>query len=180
MKYLFSCVLAVVAAGAAVQSFAQPIDAGGVLTMVEGPVKVNAGKMYVAAYSGMPIPLNARVLVLNKAKAVVKHADGCVTELGANTLFVLNRQSPCHGGVAGIRMIKPVNVAMPPESAGIAATATTGGVLGGAVSMPVVAGVSALVVAGAVAGIVAGTSGGGGGLSPEEIQFLQKRKLSPD
>jgi hypothetical protein len=175
MRYLFLCVLAVVAACTAVQSVAQPVDAGGILTLVEGHVRVNEGKMYVTAYSGMPITLKARILVLNKAKAVVRHADGCVTELGANTLFVLNRQSPCHGGVAGIRMIKPVNVAMP-ESAGVAAT---GGFLGG-LSVPVVAGVGAVVVGGTVAGIVAGTSGGGGP-SQEELQFLLRRKpLSGD
>lgn len=166
--------LAVFAAGAAVQSVAQPVDAGGVLTVVEGHVRVNDGKMYVTAYSGMPIRLKARVLVLNKAKAVVRHADGCVTELEANTLFVLNRQSPCHGGVAGIRMIKPVNIAMP-ESAGVAAT---GGFLG--VSMPVAVGIGALAVGGAIAGIVVGTSGGGGP-SQEELQFLLRRiSLSPD
>ena len=176
MRYLFPCVLAVIAACTAVQSVAQPVDAGGVLTVVEGHVRVNEGKMYVTAYSGMPITLKARVLVLNKAKAVVRHADGCVTELGANSLFVLNRQSPCHGGVAGIRMIKPVNVAMP-ESAGVAAAA---GFLGG-LSMPVVAGVGALVVGGTIAGIVAGTSGGGGGPSQEELQLLLRRKpLSGD
>jgi len=172
MRYLFSCVLAVVAAGAAVQSVAQPVDAGGVLTMVEGHVRVNEGKMYVNAYSGMPIALKARILVLNKAKAVVRHADGCVTELGANTLFVLDRNSPCHGGIAGMRMIKPVNVAMP-ESAGVAAT---GGILG--LSTPVIAGAGALAAGGAIAGIVAGTSGGGGGgPSEEELLFLSlKRK----
>jgi hypothetical protein len=175
MRVLFACVWAVVAACTAMRSVAQPVDVGGVLVLVEGHVRVNEGAMYKSAYSGMPIPLNTRVLVLNKANAVVKHADGCMTQLASNTLFVLDRKSPCQGGLAGIRMIKPVNVAMPAESAGIA---VTGGFLG--VSMPVVAGVGALVVGGTIAGIVAGTSGGGGGLSPEEIQFLRKRKMSGD
>ena len=175
MRFLFACMWGVIAVGAAMQSAAQPVDAGGILVRVEGHVRVNEGAKYQSAHPGMAIPINARVLVLNKAKAVVRHADGCLTQLAANTLFVLDRRSPCQGGVAVMRMIKPVDVAMP-QSAGVAAS---GGILGGGLTIPVAVGVGALVVGGTVAGAVVGTSGGGGP-SRQELQFFLKRKLSPD
>ena len=173
MRHLFLCFSAVAATLAFTQSPAKPIDAGGTLTVAEGRVRVSQDGMYVAGYAGMPLTVKDRVLVLNDGKAVVTHADGCITELGSNSLFVFEQPSPCQGGIAAIRAIAPVKVAMP-ETAG---AATGGGFLGG-LSMPVVAGISTLVVGGMVGGIIAATDSGGGGLSDEELLLLRQRSFS--
>lgn len=102
---------------------------------MEGLVLVNQGETYMPAQSGMSLNLGARVLAMEDGSAVVTQADGCVTRLDPNSLFILKSPSVCQGGEAALQKIGPFYAQAAGETAtdvgvgGSAGGAPTGGVL---------------------------------------------------
>lgn len=95
---------------------------------MQGLVLVNQGETYMPAQSGMSLNLGARVLAMEEGSAVVTQADGCVTRLDPNSLFILKSPSVCQGGEAALQKIGPYYA----QAAGETATDMgVGGVLAG-------------------------------------------------
>jgi hypothetical protein len=129
------------------------------LSEVVGTVLVNQGKLYQPAQSGMKLPLNARVLTKDGASAIVASKQGCVTRLGANSLFVVNQADPCRGGPAA-QKVDPVAVLSPANAGGSAGTAASGNPGGLSTNTLVLIGAgTAAVVAGGVVGGLAASGG---------------------
>lgn len=71
-------------------AFAQP---AATLSGLKGSVLVNQGKQFVSADSGQLLVVGDRVMVMEGGKAKLSFADGCVQELPAGSLAVV--QATC-------------------------------------------------------------------------------------
>lgn len=133
----------------------------GVLGEVQGIVLVSQGGTYTAAHSGMTLSLGVRVLTLESGSAVVTQADGCVTRLDPNSLFMLNSPSVCQGGEAALQRIGPYYASaltdVPIEGGAGGTPGGLGGILEDIGSVFGSTGTTAAVVGG---GILAGIAGG--------------------
>lgn len=138
------------------QAMAEETEA--TLMEVTGTVLVNQGKVYQPAQSGMKLSANTRVLTKDKAGAAVTSKQGCVTRLGANSLFVVKQPDPCHGG-ATAQKVDPAAYASVTESGAGAATGGAAGTGPGGLSTNTMVAIGAGTLA--VGGILGGLAGSG-------------------
>lgn len=92
-RFLAATVLAFAATGAFAQTAAT-------LSGIKGSVLVNHGKQFVTAEAGQMLVVGDRVMVMEGGKAKLTHADGCVQELPAGSLLVV--QASCSAAPARI------------------------------------------------------------------------------
>jgi hypothetical protein len=83
------------------------VHAAATLTTLEGAVRVNQGKEFVAATLDLALNADDRIMTLDDGHAIVTFDDGCKLEAGPNTLITVPATSTCAGGIARTQNIAP-------------------------------------------------------------------------
>ncbi len=99
-----------------------------ILKRIEGSVLVNKGETYRSALEGMDLHVGDRIMLMEKAHAVLVYEDGCVAEFKQNQIITVRERSTCDGGMAFTRSKGPLYAE--PLGGGGFTTATGGGVSG--------------------------------------------------
>lgn len=86
--------IAVFATCAAVTAQAQTTHLAS-LAAVDGKILVNKGKGFVSAKPGMPLSEGDRIVALDGSKAAVAFPDGCVAQVGENSILALVKGTGC-------------------------------------------------------------------------------------
>ena len=106
-KYIFTAVLGLTLAGAAVAQDAPPTIA--VVEEIEGKGKVlvNKGEEFVPAAEGTRLKAGDRVMVQDDSHADIQFDDACEYEIPENRIVTIPDRSPCAGGVPLVQQLNP-------------------------------------------------------------------------
>lgn len=113
--------LALLAASAASAQTAAPLQVAS-LGPVTGKVMINKGKGFVAARPGTVLAPGDRLISLNGSTAAIVYPDGCVAELGENSLLAVDKRTQCSTKPLSTGATEPLRIAQ-----AIGGTATDAG-----------------------------------------------------